>query len=323
MGDVSQKNGNACELQVTNEFINFDRYPRAQDWLRQLGYPPEVVESVEVVDTSKTKGTYTLSSKTGKSFQLYPVKFSKTDRKIIVTVVGKAGAKYSELISIKSCQSDNGMGCPPQHIARSKLETYIHQWSRYNQWTDEVKIGLALLVGLSHDYLMPEANRYRDRPITDRALLDDFYTKSLRERLLKVGDISSLYSSAVLSFINANKIAIILDALKGRGGLSAEWLLLISGSCTDETKKATAKLVNINDAVNKLASPDFEVNRSATAYSTSTAGITIKRYGGSSSGKGAPLSDEEKFRQGSALQIHLKISELFAGDVPIVDWSTI
>lgn len=304
MGASSATNGREAE-EAIQALVDFENNPDGQKWLRQMGYPPQVVEEVHALDTGGTKGNRkaTVVSEDGsrQQYYIFPVRFAKADRKIYVQIINTNGQQYSELISIKSCKTTGGGS--PQHIARSSLVTYLHQWTGLPGFTDEVRIGLELLTGRSEAYLRPSADKFLKPAFVAKNPASSSMPK--KERLVHVEEVSEHYSDAVAAFLERNKVVILLDALKGRGGLAAEWLLLTSPNLN--------KLVNINDAVNHLASKSAGYND--TAYLIGE--LRIKRHGGSS---GTFADADAKFDKGCSLQLQLSLKELFCDDVPTVQW---
>jgi len=123
-----------------------------------------------------------------------------------------------------------------------------------------VALGLKLFTGEIKPSLHPElikVNFLRDKR---RVFLDELSGR-LREKIVK--------------FFSDNKILVVSDILKGRGGLSANWMLVTKYNKTDDT--TTWLLKDINTVMNFFGSGDVKISPKGSLY---IGRITMQRKGG-------------------------------------------
>jgi hypothetical protein len=79
----------------------------------------------------------------------------------------------------------------------------------------------------------------------------------------------------ILDFFKENKIIVVSDILKGRGGLSANWMLVTRYNKDEDTTTWTLK--DINSAMNFFGRGDVKISPRGSLYMGK---ITMQRKGG-------------------------------------------
>lgn len=79
----------------------------------------------------------------------------------------------------------------------------------------------------------------------------------------------------IINFFKGNKILIVSDILKGRGGLSANWMLVTRYNKKDDSTTWTLK--DINTVMNFFGSGEVRISPKGSLY---IGRITMQRKGG-------------------------------------------
>jgi hypothetical protein len=251
IGSTTAKGGFANEKEICNKFNNWRVDNEAQEWLKIMGYNLNEIESVEAIQIPtimKEKDIKKLGLK--ETFEEL-MKFKKADAQIrILIIVGKI--IKVENLSLKKANSDADYN----QVDKRWVDTYKEIWN----FDDEVAFGLKLFTGEIKPSLHPElikVNSLRDKR---RVFLDELPDR-LREKIVK--------------FFSDNKILVVSDILKGRGGLSANWMLVTKYNKTDDT--TTWLLKDINTVMNFFGSGDVKISPKGSLY---IGRITMQRKGG-------------------------------------------
>jgi hypothetical protein len=251
IGSTTAKGGFGNERAICNKFNNWRKDNEAQIWLKIMGYNPKEIDSVEAVQIPtrmKAKDVEKLGLK--ETFDEL-MKFKKADAQIrIVITIGKI--IKVENLSLKKANSDADYN----QADKRWVDTYKEIW----RFDDNVAFGLKLFTGEINPSSYPEiinGKTLRDRR---RVFLDEL-PEELRDKIIK--------------FFKDNKILIISDILKGRGGLSANWMLVTRYNKNDDTTKWILK--DINAAMNFFGSGDVKMSPRGSLY---IGRITMQRKGG-------------------------------------------
>jgi hypothetical protein len=251
IGSTTAKGGFANERAICNKFNNWRKDNEAQIWLKIIGYNPKEIDSVEAVQIPTRMKAKDVEKLGLKEIFEELMKFKKADAQIrIVITIGKI--IKVENLSLKKANSDADYN----QVDKRWVDTYKEIW----RFDDNVVFGLKLFTGEINPSFYPEiiyGKTLRDRR---RVFLDEL-PEELRDKIIK--------------FFKDNKILIISDILKGRGGLSANWMLVTRYNKNDDTTKWILK--DINAAMNFFGSGDVKMSPRGSLY---IGRITMQRKGG-------------------------------------------
>lgn len=141
-------------------------------------------------------------------------------------------------------------------IDKRRVDDYKEMWG----FDDEISFWLKLFTG---EILPKDKNELCD------------YQKLKDKRRLYFDELPDNIQKMILSFSTRNKILIISDTLKGRGGLSADWMLVTRYNNT--TKSTTWTLKDINTVMNFFGQGEVIITPRGNLM---VGKITVQRKGG-------------------------------------------
>jgi len=251
IGSTTAKGGFANEKAICNKFNNWKTDNEAQIWLQVLGYNPQEIDSVEAIQIPTKMKKQDVEKLCLKETFEELMKFKKADAQIrIVITIGKI--IKIENLSLKKANSDADYN----QVDKRWVDTYKEIW----KFDDEVALGLKLFTGEIKPSSHPEIIKGKNLKDPRRMFLDEL-PDELRERIIK--------------FFKENKILVVSDILKGRGGLSANWMLVTRYNKSDDTTIWILK--DINSAMNFFGFGNVEVSPKGSLY---IGKITMQRKGG-------------------------------------------
>jgi len=155
-----------------------------------------------------------------------------------------------ENLSLKKANSDADYN----QIDKRWVDAYQKLWN----FDDDVKLGLKLFTG----EIKPTPKYVGNIKLRDkrRAFLDELPTK-LRNK--------------IIDFFRNNKILVVTDILKGRGSLSADWVLVTRYDKNTDTTKWILK--DINTVMNFFGEGEVRLSSKGSLY---IGKITMQRKGG-------------------------------------------
>lgn len=103
----------------------------------------------------------------------------------------------------------------------------------------------------------------------------DFDKYKEPKKRIYLSELSQDGQNKVIDFFDKNKFLVIADVIKGRGSLSANWILICKTEENSDFKEW--KLVEINNAINFLCQGDVHITERG---SLSIGKITMQRKGG-------------------------------------------
>ena len=179
------------------------------------------------------------------------VRFKKADAQIrIVITIGNI--LKIENLSLKKTNSDADYN----QVDKRLVDAYQKMWN----FDDEINCWLKLFTGENNPKLFYN--------LIGKVKLKD-------KRRLFLSEIPENIRNKIIEFFNRNKIIIVSDILKGRGGLSANWMLV-----TRYNKKeniTTWILKDINTVMNFFGSDEVKMSPKGSLY---IGKITMQRKGG-------------------------------------------
>ncbi len=179
------------------------------------------------------------------------VRFKKADAQIrIVITIGNI--LKIENLSSKKANSDADYN----QVDKRLVDAYQKMWN----FDDEINCWLKLFTGESNPKLFYN--------LIGKVKLRD-------KRRLFLDEIPEIIRSKIVEFFNRNKIIVVSDILKGRGCLSANWMLVTRFNKQENT--ATWILKNINTVINFFGSGEVSISPRGSLYISK---ITMQRKGG-------------------------------------------
>lgn len=272
VGSATAKGGFANEKAICNKFNNWKDDTEAQIWLKIMGYNLEEIDSVSAVQIPTKMSKSHVEELGLKETYEELMKFKKADVQLTI-IISLCKIKKIENLSLKKANSDADYN----QIDKRWVDTYREIWG----FDNDVALGLKLFTGEINPSNYPEIVNSRNLRDTRRMFLDEL-PDGIRTKILK--------------FFKENKILIVSDILKGRGGLSANWMLVTKYDKESDT--TTWILKDINTVMNFFGSGDVTVSPKGSLY---VGRITMQRKGGDA---GRPTSN--------MLQFKIKPCELFS-----------
>jgi len=251
LGSKTAKGGFANEKAICKKFNAWRKDKEAQEWLKIMGYNITKLDAVKATQVP-TKLKKTDLSKFGVKKEEYEhfVKFKKADVQIrIVIKIGKL--LKVENLSLKKANSDADYN----QVDKRTVDDYQKMW----KFDNEAAFWLKLFTGELEPNYLRETN------------VDKFRDK----RRLFLDEMPITIQSKIINFFQRNKIIVISDILKGRGGLSADWMLVTRFNSKDKT--TTWTLRDINVVMNFFGDGDVSLSPKGSLY---IGKITMQRKGG-------------------------------------------
>ncbi|MGL5123699.1 MAG: DNA (cytosine-5-)-methyltransferase [Fusobacteriaceae bacterium] len=216
LGSKTAKDGFKNEKDICLKFENWHHDCDAQKWLQDMGYNLKEISNLIAIQIP-TK----ISIKDVDEYNCSPdnfndmTKFKKADAQIKLTITLRDIVKI-ENISLKKANSSADYN----QVDKRKVSTYKEMWG----FDDEIEKWLKLFTGE----------------------VEHSNSSSKDSRRLFLTEMPSAISDKIINFFEKNRILVISDLLKGRGGLSANWLLVTK--CDDNS--TSWYLADINIAMN-------------------------------------------------------------------------
>lgn len=251
LGSATAKGGLANEKAVCSKFNNWKTDDEAPLWLKIMGYDISQIDSVEAIHIPPRMKRRDIERLGLKETYEELMRFKKTDAQLrIVITIGNI--VKVENLSLKKANSDADYN----QVDKRWVETYQEMW----KFANDVALGLKLFTGEINPAFHPEIVK----------------NKTLRDkRRMFLDEIPIDLRNKILNFFTQNKILVVTDILKGRGGLSANWMLVARYNREDDT--TTWILKDINTTMNFFGSGDVRISPRGSLY---IGRITMQRKGG-------------------------------------------
>lgn len=268
LGSETAKSGFANEKAICKKFNNWQDDNEAKEWLQIMNYNLDKLDSVTAIQvpTRIKKEELKKFNITENDYDEF-VKFKKADAQIRILIKIGNILRIENLslkkISIKKNKSNSGFN----QIDKRWVDTYQQIW----HFDNEVAEGLKLFTG----EIKPP------KEITSLIKLRD-------KRRVYLDELPEHLRNKIVGFFKNNKILIVSDILKGRGGLSADWMLVTR---YDESLNTTTwTLKDINTAMNFFGCGDIIVSKEGSLH---IGKITMQRKGGDA---GRPTANMLQFK---------------------------
>ena len=247
LGSKTAKGGFKNEELITSKFNNYLKDKDAKNWLKIMGYNYKKIHKLIALQipvrlSKKSLSKYGLSEKDYETI----TKFKKADVQVKI-IIEIDGVLHIENISLKKANETASYN----QVDKRTVDSYQKMWG----FNDEIAQCLKLFTG----ELNPKEYGFKNTKKENRIFLDELPKKSQK---------------MIIDFFRKNKILIIGDILKGRGGLSADWMLI-----TKQMKNGDLKYIlkDINFVMNFYSQGDVKISPRGSLY---IGRITMQRKGG-------------------------------------------
>ena len=255
IGSLTAKGGFLNEADICKKIINFQHDTEAKQWLEIMGYNPNKIDSV-VATQIPTRINKKKAIGLGVSEERYEetIKYKKADVQVRIEIVID-DIVYIENISLKKANRTAGFN----QVDKRAVSTYKKMWF----FDDEIEHWLKLFTG----EILPSS-------VYDKEQLSQI--KDKKKRRLFLTEIPPNALEQIIDFFTNNKLLVISDILKGRGGLSAEWFL-VTRKDTQNRDKIDWVLKDINTTCNFYAQGEVKMSPRG---SLKIGRVTMQRKGG-------------------------------------------
>ena len=256
IGSKTAKGGFANEREVCKKFNEWKKDSVAQEWLRIMGYDISKIKKVQAIQIP-TRIKRNDLNKFGIDTNDYEniVRFKKADVQISIFI--KIGDIIKiENLSLKKANSDADYN----QVDKRKVDDYKSMW----RFDNEIAFWLKLFTG-----------EFNPRKCFKKIKLNVNKLRDKEKKRLFLDEMPINIQNRIINFFEENRIMVISDLLKGRGGLSANWLLVTRFN--KENKTTTWKLVDINMAMNFFGRGEICISPRGSLY---IGKITMQRKSG-------------------------------------------
>ena len=252
IGSFTAKGGFVNERTICEKFNNWKNDTEAKIWLNIMGYKIDQIIKLSAIQVPLRIKKSDLEKWGVKETELYDfLHFKKADAQIKILI--KIGNLWKiENISLKKANKSANFN----QIDKRSVDSYKEMWG----FDSEIAKWLKLFTGEiepDNKKSLLKNNVLRDKK---RVYLDEM-PQRIQER--------------IINFFKKNVILVTSDVLKGRGGLSANWMLVTR---YDEEKDVTSWILkDINTVMNHFGKGDVKLSPKG---SLKIGKITMQRKGG-------------------------------------------
>lgn len=252
LGSKTAKGGFANEKAICRKFNVWKKDKEAQEWLKIMGYSIKKLDSVKAIQVP-TRIKKSDLSEFGVEEEDYEqfVRFKKADAQIRI-IIKIGNILKIENLSLKKANSDADYN----QIDKRTVDFYQEIWG----FDNEIAMWLKLFTG----EILPQSQK---------KLIGKIKPKDKRRLLLT--EMPEVIQQKIIQFFIENKILVVSDTIKGRGGLSADWMLVTK--LNKQEKTTTWILRDINTAMNFFGSGDVKISPRGSLH---IGKITMQRKGG-------------------------------------------
>ncbi len=274
IGSQTAKGGFINEKAICKKINNWKNDNEAKQWLKIMGYDIKQIDSIEAIHIP-TRLKKTDIERFGLREDFAEImRFKKADAQLRIKIVIGDIVKIENLslkkVTLRKDKSTSGFN----QIDKRWVDSY----QQIRNFDDNVAYSLKLFTG-------------EIKPPTEIASK----TKLREKRRIYLNELPEHLRNKIVAFFKNNKILVVSDILKGRGGLSANWMLVTRYDEIQDTTEWTLR--DINTTMNFFGYGDVYVSKKG---SLRIGRITMQRKGGDA---GRPTSN--------MLQFKIKPCELF------------
>jgi hypothetical protein len=252
LGSKTAKGGFLNEKAICDKFNNWKKDKDAQEWIKIMGYDLKKINSIDAVQipTRIKKSDLEKYQIEENEFEKL-MKFKKADAQIRI-VIKIGNVLKIENLSLKKANLDADYN----QIDKRSVDDY----QSMRRFDDEIAFWLKLFTGelIPKKYIkVTGVKNFRD------------------ERRLFLNEMPQKIQNKIINFFSKNKIIVISDIIKGRGGLSANWMLVTKFDNKNKTTQWVLKDINV--VMNFFGSGDVCISPKGSLY---IGKITMQRKGG-------------------------------------------
>ena len=251
LGSETAKGGFANEKEICRKFNNWREDNEAQLWLKIMGYDIKMIQDVTAIHIPTRLKKEILSQLGFEDSYEDLMRFKKADAQLRIFI--KLGDILRiENLSLKKANSDADYNQVDKR--------WVSSYQEMRGFDDEIALGLKLFTG--------EIN-----PASYAELIQNIQLRDPRRMFLD--ELPEGLRNKIINFFKDNKILVVSDVLKGRGGLSADWMLVTRYNRDENT--TTWILKDINTAMNFFGSGEVQLSPKGSLY---IGRIVMQRKGG-------------------------------------------
>jgi len=255
-GSRTAKGGFANEKAICDKFNNWKEDEEAKLWLKIMGYDLSKIDYVKAIQIP-TRIKKSDVRKYGFTEEEYEelMHFKKTDVQVQIRLIIRVNnALKVENLSLKKANSDADYN----QVDKRWVDSYKEMW----HFDDEIALALKLFTGEMKPSSHPEMLKVSPSQLRDPRRV---FLTELQDDLVQ----------KIISFFTNNKILVVSDILKGRGGFASDWMLVTRYNKSNDT--TTWILKDINTAMNFFGQGYVGVSPRGSLY---IGRITMQRKGG-------------------------------------------
>lgn len=248
IGSSTAKGGFKNEKHICKKFNNWKTDADVKEWLKIMNYDYKLIDSISAtqIPTMIKKSDIKKYNITEEEYEKF-VRFKKADAQIKLIIKIGDIVKF-EYLSLKKANNTADFN----QIDKRTVDSYQEMWG----FDNEIAKWLKLYTGESY----PSENEFED--LSDK-------------RRVHLNEMPSDIQNKIINFFEQNKFLIISDILKGRGGLSAGWMLVTRFDTQKEFFDYVLK--DINTTVNFYSKGDVHITKRGSLY---IGRIFMQRKGG-------------------------------------------
>lgn len=252
IGSLTAKEGFRNEKEIAKKFNNWKEDKTAQTWLKIMGYDIALLESVEAIHIPLRikKSDALLYHLHLEEEYTEMLKHKKADIQICL-IIKLGNITKVENISIKKAN----INADYNQVDKRTVDSYQEMWG----FSDDISIYLKLFTGEFKAKDFPNIINTKDCIIPEKRVYLTEFRRDIQEKIKE--------------FFETNKLLIISDILRGRGALSADWILVTK----NDEDNVEWILVDINVAMNHFAYGNVIISQHGSLY---IGKITMQRKGG-------------------------------------------
>ena len=252
LGSKTAKGGFANEKAICKKFNDWKNDEEAQEWLKIMGYNIKKLNSVKAIQIP-TRIKKSDLFKFGVNEEEYEqfVRFKKADAQISI-IIKIGNILKIENLSLKKANKEADYN----QIDKRAIASYQEMW----KFEDNILFWLKLFTG--------ELN---PKKYTKKTGIKKFRDK----RRLFLNEMPEIIQNKIIRFFEKNRIVIISDIIRGRGGLSADWMLVTRLDRVNDT--TTWTLNDINTVMNFFGKGEVCISPRGSLH---IGKITMQRKGG-------------------------------------------
>lgn len=254
LGSQTAKGGFANEKAICAKFNNWHHDNEAKQWLRIMGYNIRYIDSVEAIHIPTRLKRADLDRFGLREDFEELMRFKKADAQIRIKIIIGDIVKVENLslkkVTVRQGRPTSGYN----QVDKRWVDTYQQIWG----FDSDVAYGLKLFTG----EIKPPSEISANVKLRDK-------------RRLYLDEMPKYLSDKIVEFFKQNKILVVSDILKGRGGLSANWMLVTR---YDEVENTTTWILkDINTSMNIFGGGEVYITNEG---SLRIGKITMQRKGG-------------------------------------------